>query len=377
MVTKKKLLDTILTVKNNIDKLTKKFQYVSPEEMTPEVINLDAQIKAANARMQIGGEKNEFNLDNWLSGNDSIYSQIQNNQLPREYSWVYYKAIINIALIWLNRYSKFETKVHNKNEIINAQFASILYGCSAYDTKDKKAYFVSFQNEKIIGYPIADIYQQDFFLYSNDDWGINSTYIKNGKELNRDNIVLFQWQMGKIGIFVWYMQDLLNYLVMQDILLMNTNALGCSLMFEIKDKEAFKQQWRYLLNPRQLVKPFILNEASDINRLMNLSPELASHSETIMNTLRFWEELMFNKWGIKITSAKGQSLSSDANLSASISATIAWEHDRRMIESMEKLGIKNFKINEPEVIQPYNQNADKGGTAETNTAAYLNERKSE
>ena len=112
------------------------------------------------------------------------------------------------------------------------------------------------------------------------------------------------------------------------------------------------------------------------NEIFKVSKDMVPHIDTLINAIRFWKENIFNKYGIKITSAKQQSLSSDANLSVSFSSTIAKEYDMRAEEFLKELGI-TIEVDEEEQIIPLNENADKKGEGETNTEAYSNERRSE
>lgn len=372
---KKDILEQLALLRQSILK-----KCLTPEQMTTDVIALKSQIDASTAKMQIGSDDNKFaTVYDIIDNVDSNYTKVQLNGIPFGYEWIYWRNIMDLAMIWLNRYSKFELPKDSNldyDEIINAIFISILYGSAAYSKTENKAYFVSYTDEGLIGYRANDTFQYDFYTKEpNDDWKINKKY-KSEKLLKKDDIVLFQWQMGKIGIFVWYLQELMNYLLMKDVLLLNTNALGAALVMEVHDIENFKQEYKYFTNNRKLIKPLQFNDDGQVNKLINLSPEIAPHIESVLSVLRFQKEEMYNSWGISITSAKQQSLSSDANLSASISETRAWEHDRRMIKSLKELGI-TLKLNKPNVIEAQNENADKEGEGETNTQPYLDERKSE
>ena len=374
MISKKKLLEEIANLRTQIQagKLTE-------EQMTAEVIALKAQIDASNAKMSLGGDLKEASAYD-VKDYDSIFSQVCDNLLPSEYGWIFYRNILDIAFIWLNRYTKFDCpKGLDDDEIINAQLICILYGISAYNKTDNKSYFISFRDKKIIGYNATNaIGNYDFYSKTNpkDNWHVNKDY-KYDKDLTNDDLVIFRWQVNNLGIFVWYLQDLLHYLMVKDILLLNANALGASLVMEVSDINNFKQEYKYFTNPRKLIKPIQRNKNGFVNKLLQVSPEIKAHGETLITVLRFLKEEMYSQWGISITSAKQQSLSSDANLSASVSETRAWEHDRRMINAMKKLGIDNFEINKPEVIYASNQNADKHGKGDTNTEQYKTERKSE
>lgn len=372
---KKDILEQLTLLRQSILK-----KGLTPEQMTTDVIALKSQIDASTAKMQIGSDDNKFaTVYDIIDKVDSNYTKVQLNGIPSGYEWVYWRNIMDLAMIWLNRYSKFELPKDSNldyDEIITAMFISILYGSAAYSKKENKAYFVSYTDEGLIGYRANDTFQYDFYTKEpNDDWKINKKY-KSEKLLKKDDIVLFQWQMGKIGIFVWYLQELMNYLLMKDVLLLNTNALGAALVMEVHDIENFKQEYKYFTNNRKLIKPLQINDDGQVNKLINLVPEISPHIESVLSALRFQKEEMYNSWGISITSAKQQSLSSDANLSASISETRAWEHDRRMIKSLKELGI-TLELNKPNVIEAQNENADKEGEGETNTQPYLDERKSE
>ena len=372
---KKDILEQLALLRQSILK-----KGLTPEQMTTDVIALKSQIDASTAKMQIGSDDNKFaSVYNIIDKVDSNYTKVQLNAIPDGYEWVYWRNIMDLAMIWLNRYSKFELPENSNldyDEIITAMFISILYGSAAYSKTENKAYFVSYTDEGLIGYRANDTFQYDFYTKEpNNDWKINKKY-KSEKLLNQKDIVLFQWQMGKIGIFVWYLQELMNYLLMKDVLLLNTNALGAALIMEVYDIENFKQEYKYFTNNRKLIKPLQFNDDGQVNKLINLSPEIAPHIESVLSALRFQKEEMYNSWGISITSAKQQSLSSDANLSASISETRAWEHDRRMIKSLKELGI-TLELNKPNVIEAQNENADKEGEGETNTQPYLDERKAE
>ena len=373
---KKDILEQLALLRQSILK-----KGLTPEQMTTDVIALKSQIDASTAKMQIGSDDNKFaTVYDIIDKVDSNYTKVQLNGIPSGYEWVYWRNIMDLAMIWLNRYSKFELPKNSNldyDEIITAMFISILYGSAAYSKTENKAYFVSYTKEGlVVGYRANDTFQYDFYTKEpNEDWKINKKY-KSEKLLEQKDIVLFQWQMGKIGIFVWYLQELMNYLLMKDVLLLNTNALGAALVMEVHDIENFKQEYKYFTNNRKLIKPLQINDDGQVNKLINLVPEIAPHIESVLSALRFQKEEMYNSWGISITSAKQQSLSSDANLSASISETRAWEHDRRMIKSLKKLGI-TLELNKPNVIEAQNENADKEGEGETNTQPYLDERKSE
>lgn len=354
---------------------------LTPEQMTADVISLKSQIDAATAKMKIGSNDDDgkfVSVYDIIDKIDSNYTRVQLNSIPEGYEWIYWRNVMDLAMIWLNRYSKFKLPENSKldyDEIINAIFISILYGSAAYSKTENKAYFISYTDKGVVGYRANDTFQYDFFSKEkNDDWKVNKKF--NNKTLSKQDIVIFQWQMGKIGIFVWYLQELMNYLLMKDVLLLNTNALAAALIMEVHDIENFKQEYRYFTNARKMIKPLQVNDDGQVNKLINLTPEIAPHIESVLSALRFQKEEMYNNWGISITSAKQQSLSSDANLSASISETRAWEHDRRMIKSLKELGI-TLKLNKPNVIEAQNENADKNGEGETNTQPYLDERKAE
>ena len=316
---KKDILEQLALLRQSILK-----KGLTPEQMTTDVIALKSQIDASTAKMQNGSDDNKFaTVYDIIDKVDSNYTKVQLNGIPSGYEWVYWRNIMDLGMIWLNRYSKFELPKDSKldyDEIINAIFISILYGSAAYYKKDNKAYFVSYTDNGLVGYRANDTFQYDFYIKeksskgnssSDNNWKVNKKF-KNTK-LDENEIVLFQWQMGKIGIFVWYLQELMNYLLMKDVLLLNTNALGAALVMEVHDIENFKQEYKYFTNNRK---------------------------------------------------------------SASISETRAWEHDRRMIKSLKKLGI-TLELNKPNVIEAQNENADKEGEGETNTQPYLDERKSE
>lgn len=371
---KKDILEQLSLLRQSILK-----KGLTPEQMTTDVIALKSQIDASTAKMQIGSDDNKFaSVYDIIDKVDSNYTKVQLNAIPSGYEWVYWRNIMDLGMIWLNRYSKFDLPKNSNldyDEIITAMFISILYGSAAYSKTENKAYFVSYTDEGLVGYRANDTFQYDFYTKEpNDDWKVNKKY--KSKKLLKQDVVLFQWQMGKIGIFVWYLQELMNYLLMKDVLLLNTNALGAALVMEVHDIENFKQEYKYFTNNRKLIKPLQVNDDGQVNKLINLSPEIAPHIESVLSALRFQKEEMYNSWGISITSAKQQSLSSDANLSASISETRAWEHDRRMIKSLKELGII-LELNKPNVIEAQNENADKEGEGETNTQPYLDERKSE
>lgn len=373
---KKDILEQLSLLRESILKNS-----LTPEQMTTDVIALKSQIDASTAKMKIGSDNDDGKFSkvyDIIDNIDSNYTKVQLNAIPSGYEWVYWRNIMDLAMIWLNRYSKFELPKESKldyDEIINAIFISILYGSAAYYKKDNKAYFVSYTDKDLVGYRANDTFQYDFYTKKpNDDWKVNKKF-KSQKLLKQD-VVFFHWQMGKIGIFVWYLQELMNYLLMKDVLLLNTNALGAALIMEVYDIENFKQEYKYFTNNRKLIKPLQVNDDGHANKLINLTPEIAPHIESVLSALRFQKEEMYNNWGISITSAKQQSLSSDANLSASISETRAWEHDRRMIKSLKELGI-TLELNKPNVIEAQNENADKEGEGETNTQQYFDERKTD
>ena len=104
---KKDILEQLALLRQSILK-----KGLTPEQMTTDVIALKSQIDASTAKMQIGSDDNKFaSVYNIIDKVDSNYTKVQLNAIPDGYEWVYWRNIMDLAMIWLNRYSKFEMKI--------------------------------------------------------------------------------------------------------------------------------------------------------------------------------------------------------------------------------------------------------------------------
>lgn len=390
MSSKKELINQLENLEKSIDSLSKQNDTYNTKFATLTDLNRKLNLKIVKLKQNIlANSVDDSKDDDMLSiQNGSIYNQIQSLTLPEDIRWSYWIMINQLTKYWVNRWMNWTNNNFklSKLKVYTTLYVGVMFGVCGFNKKTKESYYVSVGSDgKINGSKIDPLFFTDkTFIQSSDrTWKLNDKY--ETKDLTSDHeegdLKIYSFQTGNLGIFVWYMKDLANLLLLEQILLCNTSLLDTEFIWILHSFANAKKEFKYISNPFKNIKFKIgmsaqQSKATMENEIFKVSKDMVPHIDTLINAIRFWKENIFNKYGIKITSAKQQSLSSDANLSVSFSSTIAKEYDMRAEEFLKELGI-TIEVDEEEQIIPLNENADQHGKAETNTEAYGNERRSE
>ena len=353
---------------------------------TNNQIELAATLAAAEARANIlrdhGGTAGR-EIQEFLK-RLSVFSRIQNLQIPDNYTWEYWTWINDITQYWVGRYSDFETEEHDNDAILRCIWFAVLYGLAGYDTKEKRAYIVtSIQDGKYFCYPVDSIVSDPkdgyYITQKNDTTGayeitLNDKYAKSTPVVKTpDTFKVLSWRFNNIGNFVWYMQGGLKYLVNCLNIAVNGATPRNFFIAQINNKETAKEEELEMwTDPTYFIKPIMGNGIKDATKATNYYKPFrdgTSSTDTgtadLIESAKFQLETCFNRWGIPITSAKQQSLSADANLSVTYSRNICKVHDWRVKAFMKELGIE-IQLEDLEMTVD-NQNADKEGQGTANT----------
>lgn len=353
----------IISLQKQIDKLQEDLNNAN-KWVDATTLNYINNYKAAQIRAN-------FLTDNDNEENQLIQNQILNNQIPKKMQWLYWIYINQYTKLWLGRYIEFEHE--NKPMIVECIRQCILYGQTGYNIENGLGYYIGPYNPKNNTFKcslLSDIQANGFnaFVLSEGIYKLNN----NIKEIDiaKDKLVIFQWQDNGLGIFTWYLPILCLYILQFIIIPFNSASLLNKLYVNIYDPNNYKTLYKSYTDPFDMVVKLIGNkEIGDINRtneILKVSSDQEAHIEQLIIAAKFVKEELCSLFGIPITSAKQQSLSADANLSASTSDNIASIHDNNIKTAMQKLGI-NLEIKKPEPIIAQNDNADKQGQGIANT----------
>lgn len=316
-------------------------------QTTSDIIR-NQDIKIAQLRAQVLD-------DSETSSDDLPIEQISKNQIPAEYMWRYWKDINDLDDYWVGRYMKIipmESKI-NRLAIILCLKMGIMYGNTGYDAKNDKAYYLFRDGNELKGYEIVDLlkYENRPSTYTDKDnkikWNLQPSFkSEQPVTLDKSNIVPFNWRIGGIGDYIWYLQDLMEYLYIKQILVSNTIGLITPYFLHGNNVVAMKKLAKELMNPLKPVKAKIRDTGNIEQTSSNLLGEDVdwasiqlgkSNQQDILLTLKYIQEQAYNKWGIPITSSKNQTLSADANLSISTAETARHVHDELVLYFLNQI----------------------------------------
>lgn len=380
MTTKKQLLKTIEELKAKLNRLD------DTEFKTTQILAMEQMVAMKKAQQDILNGANETDKTAELSD----YNLIVNNKIPTKLSWLYWIWINEHLNYWVGRYNDFDAPEDvDKEQLMLAIAVAILYGRAVYSKSQKKAYWVNYRTDKgeYVLTPCSEFMgdKDAYDVNTSGRYDIKDSYKNNKITLPQDDCCDLSFQRGYIGIYVWYLIYGCLYLLTSLYICCNASMLVNKIFYEVNDLEKFKNEIKYITDPFRNVVPIHatnLLSASNIpskkgiNELAGtenkvLPFKLASTDTNQMSQLieanKYINETLHYLYGIPITSAKNQSLSADANLSASTSKLKMYEHDRRIIEPIKKvLGI-TIVPREDEVVQPMNENADKDAMGQAKT----------
>lgn len=355
-------------------------------------IKLKYEIETSNARMNVMGKADDIEKTLGTDEQDLIYNQIMANKMPKEFAFDFLKMSQQIDMFWLGRYMEFEHD--HKRAILTGLLIAIRFGLGAYGLKTHKAYYVT----ESLEHPETHwhVYDADDLFHEESPIDPSTKELtddfKNkhsGKEMEKGELALCTWRYGNIGNFVWYMKDLLMWLYVNKLVALNASSMINKLYIKVNNLVTFKKEYKRLLDPFKQVAYIISdnditvtakqNLTGDANKIMN--GEIGKHGmdgniAQLINTSKYLLETFCWTYGIPITSSKNQDLSSEASFSHSTSRNIAKDHDERVLEYYDKIGV-TVTIEDPEMLVTDNQNADKQATATANTENDKNKKKAE
>ena len=365
------------TLNEKLDKLTNSINLMSHQWESINETNRKATILASDVAMKISNNKTGINPSEY---NSTTYNQIQNMQLPSYMSWDYWVMINQWVDYWVNKYSDF--KHEHKEEILTTIRLAIMYGLACID------------KETFTPYYIVSKYTASKYRVINADYMFNQTgigiinknlYISDNIPttiIAKDKVVIFTWRFNNIGDFVWCMKQLLTDIYLKKIIECNCSHLTNKIFMKVKNIENLPFELAINENPFKNVGVIISDEGSDINSeansIMDRNKTISeAHIVDLITAYKHHQEYYYNLFGRVITSSKNQTLSSDANLSVSSAENVAQEHNRRIVDSLEKLGIHIVVEDLSENNKPMNENADKQGEGQSNTNMDNVEKKAE
>lgn len=352
---------------NKLDEIQKaiNFKGTNPWE-TIETMNRKATILASDVAMKIGDISEHVDGTTY---NATTYDLIQQMILPSYMSWDYWVMINQWVDYWQNRYSNF--KHEHKREILTAIRIAIMYGLCGIDKNTYECYYIIEELKNSYKVIKSDyMFNKTAISVSN-----GNLYISNNvkhMEIPKDDIVIFTWRFNNIGDFVWCMKQLLTDIYLKKIIECNTSHLTNKIFYKIKNIKNLPFEIAQNSNPFKNTGAILSDEGSDINSEANQILERnknigEAHIVDLITSYKHHQEYYYNLFGRPITSSKNQTLSSDANLNVSSAELVAEEHDWRILEAMEKLGI-HIEVEEPDSeAKPQNENADKEGQGIANT----------
>lgn len=321
--------------------------------------NRKADILAHDVAMMVGADNNF---------NSTTYNDIQNMKLPSYMSWDYWVMINQWADYWVNRYSDF--KHPHKEEILTAIRIAILFGLGAVDKETFEPYYVSATDKgKYVIVSSQDALNST--AWSMKDKKLNLSEKVKTKTISIDKLYVFTWRFNNIGDYVWCMKQLLTDIYIKKILECNTSFLTNKVGIKVKNPKTLPTEIKTMMDPYKQYFLMISDEGANLNESINTiidksKFEMTPHIEELILAHKQHQEYYYNLFGRVITSSKNQTLSSDANLNVSSAELVAEEHDRRIVDALEVMGI-HIIVNEIEQQEPQNQNADKEGEGIANT----------
>ncbi len=354
-----------------LDKISESIQLLShPWESVAET-NRKATILASNVAMKIGGNKN--NGVDYSTYNSTTYNMIQQMQLPSYMSWDYWVMINQWVDYWVNRYSNFK---HEKKELIlTGVRIAIMYGLCGIEKETFTPYYIinpQTDNNEYEVIPAIYMFNSTAVGIENKNLYLSNELKRYTKTIAKDNIVFITWRFNNIGDFVWCMKQLLTDIYLKKIIECNSSHLTNKIFYKVKNPDNLPYEIAINSNPFSNAAMIISDEGSDINsnanQIMDRNKNISeAHIVDLITAYKHHQEYYYNLFGRVITSSKTQTLSSDANLSVSSAELVAEEHDRRIKDALEQLGIK-IEVEEVNPNEkPQNENADKegGGVAGT------------
>lgn len=366
---------------DKLDKISESIQLLShPWESVAET-NRKATILASNVAMKIGGNKN--NGIDYSRYNTTTYNMIQDMQLPNYMSWDYWVMINQWVDYWVNRYSNFK---HDKKELIlTGVRIAIMYGLCGIEKQTYTPYYVinpQTEDNMYVVIPAIYMFNSTAIGVADGNLYISDELKRYTKKLPRDKIVFITWRFNNIGDFVWCMKQLLTDIYLKKIIECNASHLTNKIFYKVKNPDNLPYEIAINSNPFSNVAMIISDEGSDINSTANQIIDRnksigEAHIVDLITAYKHHQEYYYNLFGRVITSSKNQTLSSDANLNVSSAELVAEEHDRRIKDALEQLGI-HIEVEEVNPNEtPQNENADKEGSGKANTDMFNVEQKGE
>lgn len=365
------------TLNEKLDNLTNSINLMSHQWESINETNRKTTILASNVAMSISGNKSGVNPDEY---NSTTYNQIQKMKLPDYMTWDYWVMINQWVDYWVNKYSDFKHKY--KEEVLTAIRLAIMYGLSCIDKETFTPYFIV-DNKENKEYTVINAN----YMFNSTAIGIRNQnlYISDDvptTTISKDKVVVFTWRFNNIGDFVWCMKQLLTDIYLKKIIECNSSHLTNKIFMKVKNIENLPFELATNTNPFSNVGVIISDEGSDINSeansIMDRNKSIGeSHIVDLITAYKHHQEYYYNLFGRVITSSKNQTLSSDANLNVSSAENVAQEHNRRIVDSLEKLGIYIEVEDLSQNNEPMNQNADKQGEGQANTNMDNVEKKAE
>ena len=366
---------------DKLDKISESIQLLShPWESVAET-NRKATILASNVAMKIGGNKN--NGIDYSRYNTTTYNMIQDMQLPNYMSWDYWVMINQWVDYWVNRYSNFK---HDKKELIlTGVRIAIMYGLCGIEKQTYTPYYVinpQTEDNMYVVIPAIYMFNSTAIGVADGNLYISDELKRYTKKLPRDKIVFITWRFNNIGDFVWCMKQLLTDIYLKKIIECNASHLTNKIFYKVKNPDNLPYEIAINSNPFSNAAMIISDEGSDINSTANQIIDRnksigEAHIVDLITAYKHHQEYYYNLFGRVITSSKNQTLSSDANLNVSSAELVAEEHDRRIKDALEQLGI-HIEVEEVNPNEtPQNENADKEGSGKANTDMFNVEQKGE
>lgn len=310
----------------------------------------------------------------------SEYEEVLQNRIPPSLQWLYWVFINQITYYWLGRYNDYELSPNsrlNVDQIELAKYTAIMYGRAAYHKKLNVALYVDkVEDDLYYCYPCGN------FDWTNWNTGnleqgqtrlIKNNFAYQMIKCHHDEIVLCSWRMNNIGNYFWYLQNALFFLILHQLVIANaTNLKIINYWLANYDPQTRIEMIKKLTSIKTtnvIIRHQIKDQISQDDLLgkvpMEKINEWNSFTNDLLMSAKYAQEQFFNLFGIPISSAKQQSLSADASLTVTLSNNIATEHDRRIKQFHQALGLP-FQVRESEMITQ-NQNADQGGQAVSHT----------
>lgn len=360
-------------LKKSLDNLSDGLKNLSANYWeTLATITRKSQIMASDTAFNFNANSAIFDgINNEYNG--TTYNMIQQMRLPSYMAWDFWVMVNQWADYWVNRYTNFNHE--HKEDILNAVRIACLYGIAGVDKENYQAYFITNYNTpdaNYLCYPVSVMFNSSAIGTKDGALTISQKAKQFEQSIPRDRLVVFTWRFNQIGDYIWCMKDILTDIYLKKIIECNLSQLTNKQFYKVKNPEAFITEAQINTNPFKNYGVIFSDDENTIptvNSLIdNNKTDSNPHMDSLIMGYKQHVEYYYNKYGRVITSSKQQSLSSDANLNVSSAELIADEHDRRITDALERLGINLIDINEVEPNeQPQNDNADKEGAGIANT----------